>query len=453
GNVRTGVGYSSSTRIFRLLYRDTGSGQFKTINSADSRKRQSMILPFQFLPGRAQALVIHDDEHGRSAIYDADLQTEKDVRAVFVMPEGRAEIDYPRMSADGSRLLGVETTEADGRTHWIDPVLVELQAQFDKAVPGRHAHIVSFSADRTQMLVTVGSPDTPGRLYYYDTQVGSLHEIATMNLEVGNRRLAPVKVIHYQSRDGLEIEAILTLPLTSGRNGSDAGKLPFIIMPHGGPWAQDTLSYDYWVQFLASKGYAVLQPNFRGSTGYGTGFLRKGEGQMGLAMQDDVTDGVRWAIKQGIADADRVCIVGASYGGYAAMWGIVKDPELYRCAISIAGVASLRREVNDFGNSLFGGKFKQDWGRMTPDFEAVSPYNAVDRIKTPLLLIHGKKDVTVASSQSSRMYGRMQKAGKTVDYVSLPLADHYFSREADRTTLLTAMGAFLDKYNPAVGAK
>jgi dipeptidyl aminopeptidase/acylaminoacyl peptidase len=166
-------------------------------------------------------------------------------------------------------------------------------------------------------------------------------------------------------------------------------------------------------------------------------------------MQDDVTDGVKWAIGEGIADPKRVCIVGASYGGYAAMWGIAKDPQQYRCAISIAGVSNLRREVNDFGSMLNGNAFRDDWQRMTPDFEAVSPLNAVDRIATPLLLVHGKKDVTVDFVQSKKMYDRMRKASRVVEFLPLPLADHHFTRQEDRVALLTAMEAFLGKYNPA----
>ncbi len=294
------------------------------------------------------------------------------------------------------------------------------------------------------MLVRIDGADQPGALYYYNREIGTLQRIALINEKIGNGKLSPVKFIQYKARDGLEIEAVLTLPArSSGKN------LPFIVMPHGGPWAQDSLTYYYWAQFLANRGYAVLQPNFRGSTGYGREFLKKGEGQLGYAMQDDVTDGVKWAVAQGIADQKRTCIVGASYGGYTAMWGIAKDPGLYRCAISIAGVASLRREVNDFGNAFHAGLFRDQWKKMTPDFAAVSPLNSVAKITAPLLLIHGKKDVTVQHVHSAKMYAAMQNAGKQVEFVSVPLADHYFTRQADRLTLLAAMEAFLIKYNPA----
>jgi dipeptidyl aminopeptidase/acylaminoacyl peptidase len=443
GTVRIGIGYDDSKRTSRLLYRSAGGREsFKVIDRADSRKRESLNLPFMFLPGGDHALVVHDNEQGMSSIYEVDLATQTQVRQVYSPSAG--EVDSLVLSSDGSTLLGVSDTSAAGGMHWMDSNLAMLQRAFDKTVDEAQATILSLSDDRRSMLVRIGSASTPGGIYYYSLNDLKLRRLATINELIGTQHLAPVKVISYPARDGLAIEGLLTLPV-----GRDPHKLPFIVMPHGGPWAQDTLVYDYWVQFLANRGYAVLQPNFRGSTGYGTEFLRKGEGQLGLAMQDDISDGVRWAVSQGLADAGRVCILGGSYGGYAAMWGIARDPDLYRCAISIAGVSSLKREVNDFANDLHGNKYRDDWQRMTPDFDAVSPLNAVERIKTPLLLIHGKKDITVAHSQSVKMYDRMRKAGKTVEFVSLPQADHYYTRQDDRVALLTAIETFLAKYNPA----
>jgi dipeptidyl aminopeptidase/acylaminoacyl peptidase len=444
GTVRVGVGYDDFHQTSRLVYRPPGSrATFRTVDRADARKRESLQVPFMFLPGGDHALVIHDDERGMSAIYELDLATQSEVRAVYAAPAG--EVDGVVVSADGATLLGVHDGSLRGGVHWFDASLAAMQAAFDKAVPGAGAVIESMSRDRTAMLVRIGAADMPGALYYYKPSEGLLHRLTAINERLGpTRRLAPVRLVSYKARDGLEIEAVLTLPA-----GRDPRKLPFIVMPHGGPWAQDGLEYNYWAQFLANRGYGVLQPNFRGSTGYGTEFLKKGEGQLGLAMQDDITDAVRWAVSEGLADSARVCIAGGSYGGYAAMWGIVKDPDQYRCAISIAGVSSLSREVNDFANDMYGRKYRDDWKRMAPDFDAVSPLKAAERIKTPLLLIHGKKDITVAQAQSVKMYERMRSAGKTVEFISLPLADHYYTRQDDRIALLTAMENFLAKYNPA----
>lgn len=442
GNVRAGVSYDDRDRKFRLHYREGGSGSFKTVESANSKKQESLTAPFLFTPGTSRALAFHDNELGLSAIYEIDLLTQADLRTVFAAPDG-AEVTNAIISSDGATLLGARYGgKRDGVT-WFDPVLAEVQAAIDKSVPSRRAKIVSMSHDRSRLLVVVDRADTPGALYFFDIAAGKLQRISYQNEALGLKPLSPVKMIQYAARDGTQIEAVLTLP-----KDRPARNLPIVMLPHGGPWAHDTQDYDYWTQFLASRGYAVLQPNFRGSTGYGTAFLRAGEGQMGLAMQDDITDGLSWAVKEGIADPKRACIVGASYGGYAAMWGIAKNPELYRCAVSIAGVANLRREVNDFGDSYMGGKFHDDWKRMTPDFSAVSPIFAVARIKTPLLLVHGKLDIIVDHSQSAQMFGKMRGAGKTVELISLPEADHHFSRQADRVSLLTALENFLFKYNP-----
>ncbi|MGE3693486.1 MAG: prolyl oligopeptidase family serine peptidase [Novosphingobium sp.] len=431
GTIRTGFKIAQSGRNWSLLYRGEGSGgNFRTIDKADTRKREGLLSPIVFLPGTDRALAMSEDDKGEASIYEVDLLTREQVRKVYTAPDGSEVAGY-HVSADGLTLLGAYTSEAGGGIHWFDTALAELQAQFNKAVDTRSARIVSFSRDRNRMLVVVNRADTPGSLYFYDVGDGTMRKIADMNTALGARLLSPVTAVRYRAHDGLEIEAMLTLP-----KGLEARKLPIVILPHGGPWAQDTLSYDYWAQFIASRGYAVLQPNFRGSTGYGEDFTRKGEGELGLAMQDDLSDGLRWAVSQGIADPARACIVGASYGGYAAMWGIAKDPDQYKCAIAISGVSSLRREVNDMGDSLTGGLSKDAWQRMTPDFAAVSPINAIDRIKTPLLLIHGKKDVTVDHGQSASMNSRMQSAGKQVEMLSLPLADHHFTRQEDRQVLI-----------------
>ncbi len=441
GNIRSAVGYNDEDLAWRLLYRNNGTDSFKIIDRAKYKKSENLRAPFMYVAGTDNGYVIHDNDKGMSGIYEVNLLTGAPVKTVFDAKE--SDVENTIISYDGTKLLGVTTTASNGTVTWFDPDMAALQSIFDNSIKGGKPNIVSFNRDQSKILLRVSGPDTPGVLYYYDRKIGAIQKIAAMNDQFGPRRLSPVKMIKYTARDGLSIEGILTLP-----KGADPKNLPFIVMPHGGPWANDTLSYDYWAQFIASRGYGVLQPNFRGSTGYGTEFLDKGKGQMGFAMQDDITDGVKWAVAQGIADPKRVCIVGASYGGYAAMWGVVKDPDLYKCAVSIAGVSLLRKEVNDFGGSLRGNLYTRQWEAMTPDFAAVSPIKFVDKIKAPLLLIHGKKDITVDHVQSEKMNAAMKRAGKTVEFVSVPLADHYFTREADRITLLTAIETFLAKHNP-----
>ncbi len=442
GNIRSGVSYSDETLTSRLLYRPIGTGLFKIVERANLKADQNLRVPFLYVPGTDNAYVMQNNDAGLTGVYEINLLTGAAVKTIVEPIEGGVESVFT--SPDETKLLGVRTVANKEKIKWTDPQMIKLQSGFDESVKGGTASIESFNSDQTKMLLRVAGPDTAGALYYFDTKEGLLQKVAPVNDKLGTRRLSPVKKIQYTARDGLGIEGILTLP-----KGANPKKLPFIVMPHGGPWGHDTLDYDYWPQFIASRGYAVLQPNFRGSTGYGDEFTNKGIGQMGFAMQDDITDGVKWAVAQGIADPKRVCIVGASYGGYAAMWGVVKDPDFYRCSISIAGVAQLRREVNDFGGSLKGNLYTRQWKAMTPDFNAVSPIKFVDKIKVPMLLVHGKKDVTVDHIQSEKMNAAMKQAGKAVEFVSVPMADHYFTREADRITLLSAIEAFLAKHNPA----
>lgn len=441
GRVRYGVNYRDNTTKSALLYRSGGKGSFREIGSARLRDDEGLLIPFLFVPDSNNGYVVTDGDDGRSVVAEVDLGTGEQIRTIHA--DDKANVEGVALSADGSRMLGVYTNDGAHPVHWFDPVMAAHQKELDARSPMSNVSIESYNQDLTKMLVRISTPDNPGLLFYFDAASGDLSPLATTNEMIGNKRLSRAKLVRYKARDGLEIEGVLTLP-----RGRTAKALPFIVMPHGGPWAHDELTYDYWVQFLAERGYAVLQPNFRGSTGYGPAFEKAGQGQMGFAMQDDISDGVQWAVKEGIADPKRMCIVGASYGGYAAMWGIAKDPDQYRCAISIAGVANLRREVNDFGGSTRERLYRSQWQKMTPDFAAVSPINAIGRIKTPLLLIHGKKDATVDHIQSVKMNAAMAKAGKSVEFVSIPLADHYFTREADRMTLLTAMENFLGKYNP-----
>lgn len=443
GRVRMGNGYRDDNRSFWVIYRGETGDNFHTIDRADTRRGESTLHPFLFMPGTNHAMAVHTDDKDQDGVYEVDLSTLKDVSSVFSVPAG-SEISGTAVSYDGTRLLGIYTSDRAQPVVWLDKGLKELQAAFDKAVgSARRARIVDWSRDRTRFLVQVDRADNPGALYYFSLTGATMQRVAFINDVLEQHPQSPVSVVHFKARDGLPIEAILTLP-----KDRPAKNLPIVVLPHGGPWAQDTPDYDYWAQFVASRGYLVIQPNFRGSTGYGDDFTRKGEGQLGLAMQDDLNDALNWAVAQGIADPRRACIMGASYGGYAALWGGARDPQTWRCVISIAGVSNLRADVNDFGSDLMGKKFKDDWKRMTPDFAAVSPIYSAQRFSAPVLLIHGKKDITVEVSQSQHMYDRLRSAGKNVDLMILPKADHYFTRQDDRVALLSKIKSFLLKYNP-----
>jgi dipeptidyl aminopeptidase/acylaminoacyl peptidase len=441
GNVRVAIANKDRSGKQYLLYRGEDKSNFSTIEKSDIANFESVTTPFAYVPGTDNGLYIDDDKDGKSVVKEVNIVTGEEVAIRHEMPED--DIVGVYRSFDRTRILGFRTTNRDKRYHWIDEKMSAAQAYLDKSVKGATPQIVSYDGDLNWFLVWISSSSNPGLYYVYNAETQGLALLAEANEKIGPKRLAKPRYIKYKARDGLDIEGVLTLP-----KGREAKDLPLIVMPHGGPWARDYVRYDYWSQFLANRGYAVLQPNFRGSTGYGKAFQDKGYGQMGLAMQDDVTDGVLHLANEGIIDKSRVCIAGASYGGYAAMWGVVKDPDMYRCSISIAGVANLRREVNDFGGSLLERTFRQQWGRMSEDFKAVSPANFAEKIKVPMLLIHGKRDTVVDYKQSVLMEKKMQEAGKQVEMLILPDADHYFERQNDRIAMLSAWEKFLMKHNP-----
>lgn len=441
GAVRMGIARDDDTRNYRLLYRDKDGQSFRTLVKAKGRSASLGTLPAMFLaePGKAVAI---DDADGFDAVYSYDLATLKTGEKLYGVPGYDVGSVIP--SADGSRMIGVRYIDTRPRTHWFEPALAKVQSEIDAAVGTRSAYITSWSSDFSTLIVAVETSGRPGDFYIYRPAEGVMHMFAHVDENFGKATWGTVSTIHYKARDGLDIPAVLTLP--KNRPGKN---LPMILMPHGGPYARDDESYDWWVQFLASRGYAVLQPNYRGSTGYGTAFTAKGKGQWGLGMQDDLIDAVKWAASQGIADPARVCIAGASYGGYAALRAAQRDKGVYRCAVSFAGVADLPGMLRYDGNFLNGGSSKDYWREQAPDLKDVSPINFAADFSIPVLLMHGKADMRVPVKQSRQLADRLKAAGKDYRYVEQPLGDHHFSRQADRLQFLQELEAFLAKYDPA----
>jgi acetyl esterase/lipase len=440
GAVRMGIGYGNDGRSARLLYRDGDGGSFRVADRADYRKDEALVVPTLFLPeGGALAT---DDRDGYRALYKLDLTSFTTGDKVFGI-DGY-DIDGIIADSNGSRVLGVWTTETAPSVHWLDAELASAQQAMDKAVGGRRALIVSMSRNRQRFLVHLGSGDRPGAYYFMDLADGRLLRIANVNERIAGAKLNPVRTIRYKARDGLDVAAVLTLP-----GGREARALPVVVMPHGGPFARDSEEWDWWAQFLASRGYAVVQPNFRGSSGYGSAFARKGRGQWGLAMQDDLNDALAELGRLGIADPKRAAIVGGSYGGYAALRAAQRDGGLYRCAVSFAGVSDLPALLRYDSQFLYSGGSRDWMKKQAPDLRAVSPINFPDQFTIPVLLVHGKKDQRVPVGQSREMAEKLGKAGKKVRYIEQPLGDHHLSRQEDRVAFLQALEGFLKEHNPA----
>jgi dipeptidyl aminopeptidase/acylaminoacyl peptidase len=441
GTVRMGIAYDDDRRSSRLLYRDNADASFRTVVKARGKDATLGNVPAMFLPEPGKAIA-YDDPDGFDAVYDLDLASLKTGSKLFGV--AGYDIDNLITGAGGTKMIGARYIDTRPHTHWFDPVLAKVQADLDKAVGTRQALITSWSRDFSLLIVYVGGADRPGAYYLYRPDEGVMHVLAKVNEDLGNDALSPVRTIRYKARDGLEIQAVLTTP-----KGASAKNLPLILMPHGGPFARDDESWDWWAQFLASRGYVVLQPNYRGSSGFGNSFAEKGRGQWGLAMQDDLTDAVKWAVGEGIADAKRVCIVGGSYGGYAAFRAAQRDKGVYRCAVSYAGVSDMSAMVRYDGNFLNAGR-RKDWLRaQAPDLKAVSPVNYAADFSIPILIMHGKADRVVPVKQSREMVEKLKAAGKPYRYVEQPKGDHHFSEEADRVQWLKELEAFLKENNPA----
>jgi dipeptidyl aminopeptidase/acylaminoacyl peptidase len=308
---------------------------------------------------------------------------------------------------------------------------------------------VSRDDSRERFIVWVSGANDPGSYYIFAPTADILQRLARINGQLDPAQLAATEYTSYKARDGLEIPAFLTLP-----KGREARGLPLIVMPHGGPYdVRDLLGYDPEVQFLANRGYAVLQPNFRGSSGYGTEFAAKGEGQWGRAMQDDLDDGVDWLASRGIVDPKRVCLYGSSYGGYAALWGVTRNPERYRCAASFAGVTDVARQLKYVSHQL-GGAERGDWqqtvrGEKGFELDSISPLEQVKRLTRPVLLAHGDADKQVPYKQSTLYRDALVKAGRPHEFVGYPGEGHGFESQDNFTDWLTRLEAFLQANNPA----
>lgn len=448
GVVRAGIGVSGKT--YHSIYRDI-DGRYKRakrvkVDLDDEESAIDAIIP---RPGSMQAYAIANPGTGRFALYDYDLRTGDLGTQIFAHPE--VDIEGIRRQRGGA-VLGVDYTDDRARVHWIDPALAALQNQIDKSFPNRVNSIVSIADNGARLLIWSSAPEDPGAYYLYTPEKRRFVELARPYDKLEGARLARTEPVRYTARDGLEIPAYLTLPPNRDPRG-----LPLVMFPHGGPFARDSWGYDPFVQFLASRGYAVLQPNFRGSTGYGRAFVKAGEGEWGRKMQDDIDDGARWLAARGIVDARRACIMGISFGGYAAMWASIRNPDLYRCAISVAGISDVKQMLRYDRSTGIARRYYRDWrdrvrGDAKFDLDRISPIRFADRAAMPILIAHGGKDTNVPPDQSEDFHAALRKAGKDSELVLYPDSLHGTTNGADTSDFLARVERFLARHNPATTA-
>jgi dipeptidyl aminopeptidase/acylaminoacyl peptidase len=383
-------------------------------------------------------------DKGAIVRYDPETKTFGDVVA------SHPQVDLDQLVQPQGEVAGVYYQADKGGTAWFDETLAQVQVAMDKALPG-NVNLLSPSADRQHFVVTSFSDVSPGSFYLFDRKSGKLEWLADSRPWIKPSEMSPTTPVRYPARDGLQIPAYLTVP-----KGSSGKNLPMVVMVHGGPWVPgDTWRWNPEVQFLASRGYAVLQPNYRGTTRYGWKHFSSSFKEWGLTMQDDITDGVQWAIKEGVADASRVCIYGGSYGGYATMMGLAKTPDLFKCGINYVGVTDLDLFVNatwsDFAYSEFlsyGVKdMFGDWNTERAKLLAVSPVELASRIKAPVMMAYGASDVRVVPEHGSRMKAALEKAGHPAEvYMMVEGEGHGYQDMKNQVLFYGAMEKFLDKY-------
>jgi dipeptidyl aminopeptidase/acylaminoacyl peptidase len=354
---------------------------------------------------------------------------------------------------DGNRhtIVGFNHLEDHQVTTWTDPEIGATHTALAKLFAGQDVAFANWSVDRQRFVIRVSSPENPAAWYLFDKTRKELSPLGQEYPELKDFRFGPTRWIKYKATDGLEIAAYLTLPPTSM---AGAGKPPLIVLPHGGPDERDGFDFDFIAQFLASRGYAVLRPQFRGSYGFGRAFEKAGQGEWGGKMQTDLLDGVSAVAALGDVDTARICIVGASFGGYAAMAAAALHPDSYRCAASFAGISDLGillgEKMRAWGpSSGAADDLRKKLGKAPrPLLDSTSPARLAARIKIPLLLIHGDKDTVVPIEQSQVMIRAMQAAGKPVEMVTLADENHYLIHSVTRTQMLAALETFLAKNLP-----
>ncbi|RKR00096.1 alpha/beta hydrolase family protein [Maricaulis maris] len=437
----------NNDRDRQILRIPSGSG-WSTISRETGVERPRYSFAGLLPDGRlaVTTLMIPSDpaQDSRRALYSLSLETGELDDVVF--QHARFDIEDVLIDPYSNLVVGVSWIEDFERVHWFDERLAAHQVVIDGAMPDWRPQIVSWTPDFTRLVVRADNPATPPVYFLYDVAQRSMDIIGASHPDLTVNALQARQHITYQVSDGATLEAYLTRP-------DGDGPFPTVILPHGGPESRDKGGFDYFAHFLTSRGYAVVQPNFRGSSGYGYRWMEAGYGQWGTGvMQHDLTDTVERLVTAGIADPDRVCIVGASYGGYAALAGAAFTPDTYRCAVAIAGVSDTQEMLN-YTRQRYGRShwFIRSWMQRIAQGEdnvraalrAASPTRHADSITIPVLLIHGRDDTVVPIEQSQFMRRAISRAGGDVELITIDDGDHWLTASSTRQLVLTELETFL----------
>jgi dipeptidyl aminopeptidase/acylaminoacyl peptidase len=456
GVVRLGITRGDNGRS-GVIYREDEKTPWRTMPPPDGIR--GGVSPLGFSPDGRRLIVAAENDQRRRALYYYDIEAGKlgDVIASHpqfdIIPErGAPAIDgvslaSPVTSELSENVIGIRYLTEGPKMLWFDAGFEALQAAIDGLLKETVNLIISRSRDEKRFLVLAFSDRNPGTYYLIDLK-GQKPAVLKLSERMAGfpiAAMAPMYPVKYPARDGETIHGYLTLPLGEKKTG-----LPLVVMPHGGPFVRDFWNCNPMVQFLANRGYAVLQMNFRGSPGYGTEFYRKGKREIGRGMQDDIEDGTRWAIEKKFADPGRIAIVGGSYGGYAALFALGHNPELYRCGISINGVTDWTDIIKERRGDeyKYAYQFFREWiGDPKLEFlETVSPVTFAPKITAPLFIVQGKEDRTVPPKQARKLVDALEKAGRPPQTLYVSGEGHSFRKEKNRAKLYSEMEKFLAKH-------
>lgn len=424
-------------------YRDREDDEWRTVARFHYDDPKG-VNPLGFAYDNKHWYVHSHQEHNTAGIYKYDPTTGELGELIF----RHAEVDAGGLIWSDKKEKILAATYFTDKPHWVglDEEFAAMVAGLEKAFPDKVVNISNWDEDEDMVIVSTSSDTDPGSFYLLYREENKLEPLVDRMPWIDPAEMTEMRPIKYTARDGMTIHGYLTVP-----KDSDGKDLPLIVNPHGGPWARDFWRFNPEHQFFASRGYAVMQMNFRGSTGYGRELLTAGYKQWGRGMQNDISDGVKWAIEEGIADPERVCIYGGSYGGYATMAGLTFTPELYKCGVNYVGVtdvALLFKTMPDRWN-LGAEQMKDRVG--DPDTEEeflaeISPVNHVDKIKAPVFIVHGRKDPRVSIKHADKLRGELEDQEKPYEWLVKNNEGHGFSKEENRIELYTAMAEFFDKH-------
>ena len=429
---KSASGYSGEK--VKYSYRTADSNKWLPLGDYDVLS-ETGINPYAVDP-KLNVLYALKKQNGRQAMVRVALDGTLREELVFAHPQ--VDVDGVVRIGRSRRPVGVSYATDKREAVYFDPELKKLASSLAKSMPNLPlVHFLDSSEDESKLLVWAGSDTDPGRYFVFDKARRQLNEIMLARPELEHAKLAPMTAVAYKAADGASVPAYLTLPPGGAKTG-----LPAIVMPHGGPSARDEWGFDWLAQYFAARGYAVLQPNFRGSSGYGDAWFQKNGFQSWRAAIGDVNDAGRWLVAQGIADPKKLAVVGWSYGGYAALQSAVVDPGLYKAVVAIAPVTDLnllKEEARNWSNFSLVNKYIGSGAHVREG----SPAQNASRVSVPVLMFHGDQDRNVEITQSRVMADKLRSAGKKVELVTYPKRDHYLEDSRVRADMLRKTDAFL----------